>query len=440
MRKRLSYRGSKEGWLLMLLFFYVYSVQFSFFPLHSSRLIEAVALVYIILFAFAQKRVNINREGLSGFLLFLLFFAWVLVGGALNGYSDGIFMTGVFLLLLHAFAGALFFALLFNRLKFDFAKVVLFLQVAIVIQAFFIVMYFVSWDFRSFSLEYIPASGNIDFEKNLFRSKGLMNSSGASLSLVQAFGVLFTSYLLAITPYKSKKFIYLIASFALLFLSIFLTGRTGLLMFPVALLFLSVFLMGRERVPKNIFYFVFIFPVTLIAAFFVLKFGYQYFLGGFTTAWGEDGFDRLVRWVSGEFFGSDGVRSKTMMLLRDHWFAPEDMRTFFVGDQSTWSENRIRSDIGFVRLWYAVGLFGALLLYISYFYVFLTMVLRAPDQKAKIMFALLGMFMFVLEMKEPFLMNASVVSVIFVLWIFLLSQNGGHRRIEAAREGFSGGK
>lgn len=413
---------------IFILFFYLYGVHFTFLPTYTSRLIVFAAWVYLALLFLTKKSIAAPIELVTIGLLYFLYLAWVLAISAVYGFADISVLVSTVLLFLHAFVGGIFFAVIFKKMNFTFRQVILVVQVVIVAQAFFILLYFISWDFREFTFAYIPEGGNIDHRENLFRSRGLTHGSSATLSLIQSMGFLFTAYLVATVHYRSKQFIYLVLSFGLIFLSVFLTGRTGLLMIPVAIFYLFALLVLRQRISKNSVYFVLGVPVAAALLFVLLRLGYQYVLGGFSTAWGEDGFDRLIRWVVGEFFGSDGqVQSRTMQILSSHWFFPEAWHLFFFGDPTTWSLNRIPSDIGIVRLWHGVGLVGMLMLYALFVLVFLMSILKARGTEAKLMLAMLAVFLFIAEAKEPFLSNLNVNVFIILIFCYLMVSDRADR-------------
>src|SRR5690606_35525973 len=257
----------------------------------------------------ATVRASLPSAAAPSAALYGLFLIWVIFTTVLSGAADISILSSTLLILFHSFAGGLFFAHAFRILRFDFRSVLLTVQITTVVQAFFIALYFLSKEFRDITNTYIPQGGNvgdlkIDPEQTLLRSKGLTHSGGATLSLLQSFGLLFTAYLL-LTVRKRAEFMYLVASFGLLLLSIFLSGRTGLLAVPIVVAYFMIVIFFRGAIPKNVVYSVLLAPIFAGAAFLLLRYLYQSVFGGWSTSWGEDGFDRVVRWVAQEFI-SDG--------------------------------------------------------------------------------------------------------------------------------------
>ena len=419
---RVRVRILKLSILLFSLFFYLYGVQFEFLPTYTSRFVLFAAWTYLALIFFTKRHIQLPFEFFIIAVVYSTTIAWVILISALYNFSDISVLFSIALLFFSAFLGGLFFALILKKMEFKFYQVIQVVQLVIVFQAFFIVLYFISWDFREFTFAYIPETGRIDHRENLFRSRGLTGGASATLSLKQSLGLLFTIYLISGVRWRSKQFVYLLLSFGLIFWSVILTGRTGLLMIPIVFLYVLVLLLLRQKLSKNLIFFVLGLPVISFLSFAFLRLGYEYILGGFTTPWSEDGFDLLIRWVSSEFINSEGlIRSRTAQaLMSSHWFLPEDGLVLFFGDPTTWLVNRIPSDIGIVRLWHSVGLIGMLLIYCLFALVFLISILKARGIEARVFLFMLAFFLFATEMKEPFLTNVSVNSFFIMIFCYLV--------------------
>jgi len=418
--------------LAFALFFYLYSVNFAFLPTYTARIIVGLGLVYVFLVAFQNRFPRFSSELLPVLILFFVYFLWAFLGATLDGFSDPSLVISAALLFFQSFIGAVVFVVAFFNLKYSFRDVILILQITVVVQACFVILYFVSWDFREWTFSNVPIGGNIDPTKNLFRSRGLTHSGGATLALMQAIGLLFTAYLVTNVRYRRGQFFYLILSFGLIFISIFLTGRTGLLMLPAVFLFFFFVTMLKGRLLKNIWFFVLIVPLGGVIGILLLKVAYYQILGGFSTSWGSDGFDQLVSWVVSEFVSDDGkIQSRTADILMDHWFFPMDSKTFFLGSPSTWNVNAIPSDIGIVRLWHGVGLIGMLMFYAIFFVIFLVTWIKQEGLSEKLLVLFLFLFLFFTELKEPFLLKLNINSFLSILFFYTLIR---WRRIKEKKE------
>lgn len=406
--------------LVFILFFYIYGVNFTFLPVHTSRLILLAAFIYFTLKFFFKPRIEVENTVLIAVFLYVVYFNWVFLISGFQQLKDVTILANTLLLFVHTLVGGIFFSTIFHKMNFTLRDAILFIQIVIFIQAVFIFIYFLSWDFREFTFNYIPETGNIDHRETLYRSRGLTHSSGSTLSVLQSIGLLFTAYLISTVSYRSKQFFYLILSFGFLVVSIGLTGRTGLFMLPVVLTYLLFLLMMKNKLPKNITYFAISIPLVLIASYFILKYGYFALLGDGDAAV----FDRLVKWYVDEFFGEGQVQSRTIRtILHEHWFLPDDLKTFYLGDPSTWSVNRIPSDAGLVRRMHGVGLFGGALIYVLYLIVFLYIVVKSRGVAEKGLFALLGLFLLIIELKEPMITHLSIAGVYLMIFSYFLLEN-----------------
>lgn len=396
-----------------VLFFYLYGVNFTFAPTYTSRIIVLAGTAYLLLLACRYRTIPVDRGLLLIGALYGAHLIWLLLVSVIVGPSDLVFLAGSINIALHAMVGGIFFALLLRARECDVRGLILLVQVVISVQAALILLYFVNAGFREWTFLYIPEGGNIDHREVLYRSRGMTHSSGATLSVVQSFGVLFTGYLLATCRLRSAEFWYLLLSFALLLISVALTGRTGLLVLPVVLAYLAAVAIFRRGVSTSMLAFASLLPVALVCAYFGLMIGYQSLIG--EGASGE-AFELLVSWVIGGFFDDGRFESRTVQILQSHWFLPADSRTFWLGDLSTWLENRTPSDVGYVRVLFASGFVGAAIYYALFAAVFATMALQSETAPQRLLFAVWGGFLFAVEAKEPFLNNLRV-NVFIVLML-----------------------
>jgi hypothetical protein len=419
----MSVRPLKEILLGFFLFFYLYGVQFTFMPLSTARIIILMAYAYFAFIILAKPSFHVQRSGILLLLVYVIFLYWVAFMTVLRGAKDLNILISTSLLILHSFIGGCFFVSILNKMDIDFRKFILFLQVVIVVQAVFIIIYFVSWEFREFTFAYIPEGGNIDHRTVLFRSRGLTHSASAALSVLQSFGLLFTAFLMTSVKYRSIQFVYLCLSFGILILSVLLTGRTGLLMLPVIVVYFGFILITKKRIPKNITYFVLAVPVLTFLSYILFRYVYQNFFGGITTSGGEDVVDRVIRWYMVEFYEEGKLQSRTVSALKEHWFFPESSSELLFGDPATWSFNRIRSDVGVVRMWHGVGLIGIIIYYSLMLLLFIHMAILSLSFPERFMIILLGVFIFIIELKEPFMFSIGINSFFMLILIFVISRH-----------------
>ena len=138
------------------------------------------------------------------------------------------------------------FVYIFIKFNISFKNLIFYLQIIIFIQALFVIFYFFNIDFKNWSLDFIPTSGNLDPRVD-FRSRGLMNGASATGALMISFGLIFTAYLVVVSEIKKRYFFYFSISFLLILTAIFFVGRTGFLIVPfVGFYFLFIYIYKKE--------------------------------------------------------------------------------------------------------------------------------------------------------------------------------------------------
>jgi hypothetical protein len=401
--------------LIFFLFFYLYGITFTFLPLSTARIIVLLAFFYFITYSLTNHYIKIDNGLRIISALYLLYLFWTLFITVAYGFEDISILTSTLLLFVHSFIGGLFFSVIFQKMKISFRKFLMFIQIVITIQAIFILIYFISWDFREFTFNYIKDSSDVDQTLTIFRSRGLTSTFGATLSVVQSFGLIISAYLLSTVKTGTKEYYYIVFSFGLILFSIVVTGRTGLIMLPFVMFYFFVMFLKRNGIPKNITSFIFILPVVVFISFIFVKFIYTNFGTSIGTAWGEDIFDRVIRWYTEEFFDNGKIQSRTADTLLDHLFLPHDTLTILFGDPTTWKINRIKSDIGLIRMWHSVGITGIIIYYTLILLVFLYSIFKINKTEERLVLIIIAIFLFLIEMKEPFLQNIQV-NVFYIMF------------------------
>jgi hypothetical protein len=403
-----------------LFFFYLYGVRFTFMPISTSRLLVICGACVAAIFVVVKGRLRIPLEVRTFLIIYCPVLGWTGLQAAAYGAVAVEPLTGTVLIIAHGLTGGLCFAALLDRGRFDFRDLVALIQAVIAIQAFFIVLYFISWDFREFTFQYIPEEGNIDHRLQVHRSRGLTQSSGASLSVVQAIGLLCTAYLVSESGRTMRGLLWCIASFALILFSILVTGRSGLLVLPLIAIYFLATLAPKLSVRKSVLWFVVLAPGMLIGGALLVTYAYEGFFGQIRSIAGEDALSLTTRWVLSEFLSADGtVQSRTIEALRGHWFLPDTIGVFLFGDPSTWALSRIPSDIGVIRMLHAIGAVGVVGFYGLYAFLFTCSVRMARSYEERAFLVLLAVFLLVLEAKEPFLFSVQISTFPLLVFCFL---------------------
>jgi hypothetical protein len=405
-----------------LLFFFVYSVEFSFLPVHTSRIISVFGGLMLLLISIrASHRVVVDQQVLLVTALLSGFVVWVGIRTAMTGAEDLSLLIAGALIIIQVLPGAAAIAYVLRRLDFDFDKVIQLLYAIIAIQALLIVVSFFSWDFKQWTLAHIPPSSNVD-PLHPFRVRGLTHGTGAKLSAFQGAGLIMAAYLL-MKCQSYSELARLLALSVLIVASIVLTGRTGVLAIPLAVALLGTRLLITGKINRKSAVAVLALPAALVIGFLLFQ-QYYLFLGGWdSTTAGSDAMQSLIRWFSEDFvalMSDDRLSESTVgVLLQYHWFLPKSDTSLIFGDPNTWSLARIHSDVGVVRMLFGAGLVGTTLLYIGVLAMFISMLgwCRSIEQQALI--ALLAVWMALVELKEPYFLDLRYLSFICVLFFFL---------------------
>lgn len=403
--------------IVLGLFFFLFSVKFTFLPVHSYIIVLLIGFIYVIIDYIKNRNFSlvITSEIRNLSYIFLLLLFWILISYCFNGFEDPYMIKKITALFIKSILCSMIFVYIFLKFKVTFKDLILYLQIIVFIQALFVLLYFISIDFKEWTLEFIPAAGNLDPRVD-FRSRGLMNGASATGALMISFGLIFTAYLVIISEIRKRLFIYLSISFILILFSIFLIGRTGFLMVPfVGIYFLFLYIYKKEF-RQNIKTFIgYTCIYLIIGVIFLVILNYFKLLTMDLTK-----FNTVLSWVTNEVnFSNGNVEVNTLKILSTHWFIPHDVKTFLFGNPSSFSEERISSDIGFIRILYGFGLIGGLVFYGFYIYAFFKMIQKMDKIEEKLIIVIFAILLFITEIKEPFLFKVSINSFVILLFLFI---------------------
>lgn len=408
--------------VFLLTFFFIYSVEFAFLPIHTSRIVSACGGFMLLLVAIrASYRIPIDRRVLVVMVLLGSYVTWVAIRTALTGAEDMSLLIAGVLILIQVLPGAAAIAYLLRGRDLDFDDLIRLLYLVIVVQAGFIVLSFFSLSFKEWTLAYIPETSNVD-PLHPFRVRGLTHGTGAKLSAFQGAGLILATYLL-INCRGYRELAYLLATSVFVAASILLTGRTGVFAVPLAVLLLAGYAILAGKVGKKAMLAVMAIPLVSIVGFVLFQ-EYYLLLGGWnSTGAGGDAFQALIEWFTEEFFAStsdDLLGSRTIgVLLRYHWFLPDDDWRLFVGDPNTWTLARIHSDVGPVRMLFGAGLVGTALVYSAVLAMFVSMLRWSRSVGQAALFVVLAVWMALVELKEPYFIDLRYLSLVGLLFFFM---------------------
>lgn len=264
--------------------------------------------------------------------------------------------------------------------------------------------------FRAVVESIFVESGNIDWAEG-FRYRGLASGGGASLSVLSALMVYICLYL-----YDVKKINATIAivSLAVLILSVFFIGRTGVLLMAVAF-GVFIILNARKNIKTIVFIlgilaFAFTFGFDLTREFLIQEYGegfYKYSLGFMLD--GKQGFDDE---------GTVGIIADFLMTVPTQF--PEILIGYgFYGgsDFYPWT------DSGYARMFLSVGFLFGLIFYGCTFYIF-----NKSVAKKGVLFWPLILLLAIAEAKEGLMFSGYASRLVFILMGFWAAQKSNTSR------------
>jgi len=244
-------------------------------------------------------------------------------------------------------------------------------------------------------------TSNIDYAEHPFRLRGLSSSGGAALSIVNALGVMFVVFL--VWRNEMSGLLGLLASVVIAASNIF-AGRTGLIASLGYTIFLLGFLLWRSA--RSGFYGLLrALGLLVLAAWFVSS-ALNFNLDAEVSRW-------AFEWADGLTTGK--VSSSSSDELGGMLFLPTEAIDLFFGMGFFEGENAkyMRSDSGYVKTVLSIGLLFGGLLYAFIGWLFFKVVSVSHEYRWLVI-TVLG-FMYLVEIKEPFLYQNFAARVLFFL-------------------------
>lgn len=403
------------------MFFLIYNVRFFFLPINSTFCIIGSIFVFTGFSVFLGWQLPINKTALILALLpFVINLAYSVVSFVLSGSSDFVLIYNT-LLTLHYVLGIYLFSAILAKKKFKLEKILFFIVIAIFIQSVFINLDYAVPQIRSLIDALLPVGGNFVGSKVIdFRPRGFSNAPGAYLSLIQSIGLLFASFFFT----KTRRFVHSIGwalVMGIILLSIALSGRTGLLMIPVCIFFFSFSNFSNFKHLVNVLgkILILLFIFTLLLLLFIALF---MALSGVDA----EGFNITLNWIVRPFIfdGSVDERANIWLILKSFLIFPKEELTFIFGNLDLFNEVNLRafdrSDLGYVRNLFGIGLLGGTFYYSGYFILIALSLRLAKKNDEKLLLGLLGLWIFLVEIKEPFLRGLGLNFFVFILFFSLI--------------------
>jgi hypothetical protein len=415
--------ASKNIFDTLVLLLFLFGIQFFSIPVNSQRLIILFVVAFILINYSTEFHFYYNKKILVTLLIFSFFVAYVCVAYLVTAAKEMTVVKNSLILLFQTGIGSYIFVY-YLKPNIDHKRFVHLVYFICVMHGFVITINFLSPEFRNLWDIIIPPSlGNID-ETNVqsyFRMRGITQQTGAKVSSFLAIGVLlFVHILLGNEPKKFK--LTSVVLFPFIIIGILFTGRTGLLMLPISVFFLIVSLIYHNKLKIYHLILLMSLPFFGLLSYLLIKEIYFFFTnGGIILPNGEELFSRWERWAFGNFDSfftgkTDGLHD--VEVIKTHYFLPSNTNILLFGNQEYWSLQRIRSDVGYIRSVYSVGLIGSLFFYLSYIYMMISSKLKNEILSIFILFWIL-----IIELKESMINLPFFSSFIFSYFLIAQKEN-----------------
>lgn|GEM_PF-4122598 len=374
-------------------------------PLMSSLFLVYVGLV--------TKRFRINKEILAAIFpvcLSIVYGVFLFVGKD----SDLFFEKELTRNLIYIFAASCL-ALLLIEMEYKVVDVLRVIAIYLVINSFIIILCFFYPKLQdNISSVFIIGSNKVESLKRVFTFSGFLPARGASGSILCSLYFLYLP--LAWANERSNKIV-LLTGGILVFISMMLVGRSGIISLVLWYVFGSYY-------TKN---FKLIYPLIIIGAS-IYALSFFVYSGYFDSAIGIV-LSFFLEPIIVIFFEGGGVVG-TNETFFNMVYLPESLSTIFFGDGTMLDYSQplgfLKSDSGYIRWIYEQGLIGVTI-YLICFFCLVRFIPRKTD--AFIYLSIVSVLCF-LNIKEPFLFKPGFIQIVYLIYFVAAYQEKEKMRID----------
>src|SRR5690606_22006819 len=365
------------------------------------------------------------RATFRSLCLLILYAVYAALITVYSGGGNIAVLLNIMLILFQITLGAYFLAAFFVHKNLD--QFFFMLMVIFAFQGVLIFINFIFPAYRELLLQLIPPSGNIteDNFTSAFRTRGFMQSSGATVSSYLSVGFLLAVYFL--TSFELSKTDKRIALFSipLILIGIVFTGRTGFVMVPIAFLAYYILLLVNGKLSL-----VSLLPIALIPLSAVVMYivGKSLFLVFFPE--GDELISLWEDWAFDQFlanFDSSSDKTSTLETLQSYLFIPEDDAHLIFGDPLSWGV--IRTDLGYIRMLYATGIIGCVLFYGGFTQIFVRILQQSVNFSQQLLVVFILVWIFIVEYKEPMFSHFYFATTTMLMLFFSMGEDRRSGRI-----------
>ncbi len=396
--------------IVAIIFTYIYTLNFYAIPINSVFILSTI--VYLLFFIFCSwKGVNsVVYEGIPFFIPSVINLGYCSISFLVQNSLDVTLINNTIFVF---YCGlSIWFLMIFLRnYNINREKILFLIALTIFFQGIFITLNHSFPIFRWAIDSLLPIGGNFEHDPSalLLRSRGLSNSPGAHLSVVQAIGLLISCFFFS-RANNFKRVAFWIFVISILVVSIFLSGRTGILVMPLCVVFLSLlnfssfkrFISLLSKLSLLVFALVVIVAITIFA---YLSF---------------ESFDTLsltLDWIARPFISDSSLPDNANIwhILGRFVIFPVHESQFVWGNVDLYGSINKLTDLGYIRNLFGLGLVGASVFYLGYLFLFFALIYKSQHLDEKIFFIFLSFWIIIVEVKEPFLRGLGLNSIIFFL-------------------------
>lgn len=412
--------------ILIIVFLYVYDIKFIAFPLSIPKIIVLfLFLIYGIKESHKLFRILKNKKIflIIFFYLFVIHYSLILPI-FLKTYDFAFFKT-ISISFIEVFLGSFFIVnLIVKKVKLNPYEII---STISFIQAIIVLLFYVFPEIRNYIFDnYILLKLNHNFNlHNKWFNRGIgLTGGGAVFSIVQLIGAY--SSMLKLKE-KSKYKLFLIFQLS----SIVLLGRTGIICY--VLINVLLFLFGifdskiRSTFIKNVKY--------LFEGIMSFSIFYIIFLKDIPSVKRlmNHSFELFINLVTKHSFETQS----TNILIEDMLFLPTKLSTYLIGDGRTSDAilgNYMGTDSGYLRTIFFGGIFFFIIYYSLKFMIIKVIFSYSLKRKEKIWILILGMILFLCELKGPMFKNFTLNKMLFILFWFKIFELEKYRGVINARK------
>lgn len=395
----------------ILLFIYEYDIKIKQVPLSFPKIIVLLLLIYGINNIKYFWKFLRNRNVFLILILYIYLIIYSLILPIILKTYDLILFKTFLISFIEVFVGSFFIVTFINKtVDLDYYEIISNLSFA---QAIIIIVFYLFPTLRNYIYDnYLVYNFNVFFNlhnKYFNRGVGLIGF-GALFSIVQFIGA-YTS-LLKIEKFKNR--IFLIVQV----ISVILMARTGLINFILAIILIFIFgcFNKKFRVIFKMFLILFFKAFLLLISIYIIFFKENNKVNRLIN----HSFELFINLFKNHSFRTESTDD----LLTNMLFLPKEIPTYLFGDGRIVDPilgNYMGTDSGYLQILFFGGLLFLILYYFFNFFIIKTVYNYSNNEQEKLWILILGIILFVCEIKGSFLKSFVLSKLLFIMfWIQIL--------------------